>query len=275
MSHGTPTSRNTAVVAAVAFAGFAAVLLAIEALAVHGQLDFGRHVLGLDGAYVFVVPVALEGGTLVSAALALWATLTGDSSGMHRLWTYMFLGGAAAANWLGALSSGRSWVAAAYLAATCVAALRMWHAILHRVRRAELHRAGATEPPLPRFRVLRWLIAPRETGKAWRLAVREGIASPGDALALVRHEDRPVTPAAAPGGHADVDWSALPTKRAAIEEMARQLGTYEVRTVRQALSEVGITTDPSNTTKVLRDLADARRRELVAAVPATAATAEG
>ena len=268
MPNGTPTltSRNTAVVAAVAFTGFAAVLLAIEALAVRGQLDFAHHVLGLSGAYVYVVPLALEGGTLVSAALALWATLTGDPTAAHRLWTYLFLGGAAAANWLGALAAGRSWVAAAYLAATCVAALRMWHAILHRIQRAELHKAGAVEPPLPRFRVLRWLIAPRETGAAWRLAVREGITSPADALALVRREDRIVPPAAATGG--EPDWSTFTTKKSAIEAMAAWLGTFEVKRVREALAAVDIKTDPSTAGKILRDLHEARRRELVHVVPA-------
>src|SRR5690625_6065670 len=41
-----------------------------------------------------------------------------------------------------------------------------------------------------------------------------------------------VTPAAARGGDA-VDWSSLPSKRAAIEAMAVQLGTFEPRPVRE------------------------------------------
>lgn len=256
MSNTTTIGRNTNVVAAVAFAGFAAVLLAIEALAVHGQLDFGRHVLGLDGAYVYVVPVALEGGTLVSATLALWATLTGDPTGMHRFWTYIFLGGAAAANWIGALAADRGWIAAAYLAATCVAALRMWHAILHRIRRAELRKTGAVEAPLPRFRALRWLIAPAETFAAWRLAVREGVVSPDDALRLVRDE-LTVTPPTTSGG---VDLDELPSKRAKIEHAAGLLNTYDVAPVRGWLSERGVTTDYSNAARVLRDLASKNRR---------------
>lgn len=273
------SSRNTTVVAAVAFAGFAAVLLAVEALAVHGQVDFGRHVLGLDGAYVYVVPIALEGGTLVAAALALWATLTGDSTVAHRAWTYVFLGAAAAANWIGALAAGRSWIAAAYLAAMCVAALRMWHAILHRIRRAELRKAGAVEQPLPRFRGLRWLpgIAFKETLMAWKVAIREEITSPREALALVRGGldfDEPTEFRAGDDLHS-VDWQSFPTKRAATEKMADCLGTYDVQQVRQALAEVGITTDHSTTVKNLRDLQARRdleererRRQLMAAVPA-------
>lgn len=264
-----PNPRKTQVVAGFAFLGFAVVLLAIEAMAVRGQLDFARHVMGLSDQYVYVVPLALEGGTLVTAMLALWATLTGDPTFMHRVWTWVFLAGAAAANWLGALAAGRSPIAAVYLAAFCVAALRMWHAILHRIRRSELRVAGATESPLPRFRLLRWFVAPRETFTAWKVAVRADVASPAEALALARREIQALTPASSPAAGTDVDLTSL-TKKAAIEHAAGVLGTFAVNPIRDYLAERGITTDRSNTSKVLRDLQDERRREVVRAVPVEA-----
>lgn len=183
-------NRRRALVTGTAYGAFVVVMGAVEALAVRGQLDFGRHVLGLAGAWLAVVPVALEAGALTWAALALWQTLTRDSGtaarAVTRLGTVVAIAAAAAANWLGAEAAGRSLPAANYLAGASVMALAMWHVILHGVRHAELRAAGAIEPPLPRFRALRWLVSLRETAQAYALAIREGITSPSEAITRLR-----------------------------------------------------------------------------------------
>jgi hypothetical protein len=46
--------------------------------------------------------------------------------------------------------------------------------------------AGRYERPLPHFRLARWLVAPAETARAWRLAVTEGYWRPDDAIAAAR-----------------------------------------------------------------------------------------
>lgn len=260
----TPSQRSARTVAVIVVGAIGAVLLAIETVAVRGQLDFARHVLELEGHYVAVVPLALEGATAAAAGLTLWATLTGDPVFMHKLWTWIFLGAAVAANWSGALAAGRSTMAALFLAFTCVGALHLWHALLQRIQRNALRALGAMESPLPRFRVLRLIVAPRETFTAWKLAIRHDITRPADALALARREVI-ATPAAAPAAINEVDLTGM-SKREAIEHAAHVLGTFETKPVRTWLAERGVTTDPSNARKVLVDLEDDRRRNLVRAI---------
>lgn len=256
---------RTQVVSAAAFGVFAVVMLAIEALAFRGQLDFARYVMGLTDRYVYVVPVALEGGTLVTALLALRATLTHDPSFMHRVWTWILLGAAAAANWAGALAAGRDHMAALYLAGFCVVALRMWHAFLHGIQRSELRTAGALESPLPRFRPLRWLVAPRETFKAWKIAVIADVTSPLEALALARREIEAVTPEAPRAVAAAVDLASM-TKKAATIHASEQLGTFEIKPVREWLAKHNVPTDYSTTSKTLRELREARQHVALRAV---------
>lgn len=53
-----------------------------------------------------------------------------------------------------------------------------------------------------RFRALRWLVSPKETARAYALAIREGVTSPVEAIARVRELDSP------PAAKAHVDASA-------------------------------------------------------------------
>ncbi|MGH9380821.1 MAG: DUF2637 domain-containing protein [Thermoanaerobaculia bacterium] len=264
MDNHSTTRNHWGVLAAAgaALAGFAAVITAIELMAVRGQLDFGTHVIGLSGAWVYVVPVALEGGTLVSASLALWSVLTRDPSFGHRMWTGVFLGAAALANYLGSVAAGRPTIAALYLAGFAVAALRMWHAILHRVTRGQLRATGAMEAPLPRWRTLRWLVAPGETFRAWRYAVREGITRPAEALAAARAEVRPATVTAD-----GVDLGAA-TKSDAWGAAFAAVGDFDVPRALDWLTERGVDADRSYGYEVRKRLINARRGELHAVTAA-------
>jgi hypothetical protein len=156
-------------------------------------------------------------------------------------------------------------LAADYLAGASVAAYLMWHTILTRVRRSELDEAGAIEAPLPRFRLLRWVFAYAETYAAFKVAIRESITRPEDALALVRRElvrapadngdemfsDELVALAAERGG-----------KRRAVGYAAVALGSYEPKAVQQWLDARGIEVDLSYVSRTLTRMVEDRRRDL-------------
>lgn len=270
-SLGAPSSvpRVRVRVTAVATIGsFIAVLAAIETLALRGQVDFSRHVLHLKGAWLAVPPIALEGGTLAAATLTLWAVLSQDSASLPRLMTAALLSAAAYANYQGAKHANRPTLAADYLAGASVAAYLMWHSILTRIRRAELRDAGAIETPLPRFRLLRWIFASRETYAAYKVAIRQSITRPDEALARLRYE-----PVSAPAQGGDQmrseELAALAAerggKRRVVEYAAATLGTYEPIKAQQWLAARGIEVDQSYISRTLTRMIEDRRRELTAA----------
>jgi hypothetical protein len=174
----------------LAFAGFAVVLGSIESLAVRGQADFGHFELALTGAWVYTVAIALEAGAITWAGLALWAMLTRDRVGLAHFMTAVTVMAAAGASWIGARAAHRPEAGAAYLALASVFALLMWHAIMTRVRRDDLRESGEIQgvPSKPRFGWARWVLAPIETGQAWRLAVLRRISDPEQALAALAAE---------------------------------------------------------------------------------------
>lgn len=173
--------------AVLAFIGFAVVLGSIESLAVRGQADFGRWELGLTGLWVYTASVALEAGAITWAGLALWAMLTKDRVGFAHLMTAVTVMAAAGASWIGARAAHRPEAGAVYLAAASVFALAMWHTIMVRVRRDDLRERGeiVIVPERPRFGIFRWLMAPVDTGKAWRWAVLNRVSNPDRALAAI------------------------------------------------------------------------------------------
>jgi hypothetical protein len=173
--------------AILAFIGFTVVLGSIESLAVRGQSDFGHWELGLLGWPVYTVAVALEAGAVTWAGLALWAMLTRGRAGLPHLMTAVTVMAAAAASWIGARSAHRPEAGAAYLALASIFALLMWHQIMAQLRRDDLQERGEIKPvpEKPRFGLARWLIAPIETGRAWRWAVLNRVSDPDVALRAV------------------------------------------------------------------------------------------
>jgi hypothetical protein len=263
MASSSSATRRVRLAALIAIGSFTTVLAAIEAMALRGQIDFGRQVLHLHGYWLAVPPIALEGGTLAAATLTLWAVLTGDSATLSRLMTAALITAASYANYQGAERAGRPTLAAGYLAGASVTAYLMWHTILTRIRRTELRAAGAIEAPLPRFRLLRWLLAPKETRQAFTIAVRESLTRPQDALAYIR-EQAALPPARRNHKRPPAD-EAITTqellaltaerggKRRAIARAATALDTHEPAKVQQWLAARGIDIDLSYVSRTLKD----------------------
>jgi hypothetical protein len=257
--------RRVRVAAVAALGSFATVLSAVEAAALRGQIDFGCHVLQLRGAWLAIPPAALDGGILVAATLTLWAVLTGDSATLPRLMTVGLISAAAYANYQGAKHAGRSTLAADYLAGASVTAYLLWHTILTRVRRTDLRRAGALDAPLPRFRLLRWIVAFSETCAAFRLAVRHGITRPDEALKRARLQAAHEIPAA---DH-ELDPEELVSvaagrggKRRAVEHAAAVLGAAEPTRAQQWLADRGVNVDLSYISRTFAKLNQSDRNVL-------------
>jgi len=243
---------KTALVGLVAFAGFAVVMAAIEYLAFRGQLAFGQYYMHLSGYGLAATYLALQGGMLATAALGLWSVLSRDGYVGHRVWTAIFLAAAALADYLGAQAAGWPTVGALYVAGFSLAALRTWHAILRRLRRD-------MSPTMPflRFPVLRWMLAPGETRKAFRVSYLDALA-PAEALARVRGELAP-PPALLTDDGQDV---RKLSKAAAIEAAYSAIGSYDVAAAMTWLGERGVTANRSTFYDVRDRLTAQRRAEL-------------
>ncbi|GAB1695157.1 hypothetical protein [Krasilnikovia sp. M28-CT-15] len=251
---------KTMAVGVVAFIGFAAVMAAIEYLTFRGQIAFGQHYMHLEGAGLAATYLALQGGMLATAALGLWAVLSRDGYVGHRLWTAVFLAAAALADYLGAKAAGWPTTGALYVAGFSFAALRTWHAILRRLRRDM-----SPAYPVLRFPALRWLLAPKETRRAFRLSYLDNLG-PAEALSRVRGELAPPPRLLTADGQ---DVRKL-TKSEAIEAAYSAIGSYDVAAAQAWLGERGVVANRSTYYDVRDKMTAQRRAELHAVTPATA-----
>lgn len=263
---GTPSPASTSATAKrrrpivapmLVWIGFAAVLVALESLLINGQRAFGEHYLGQHGDLTLLVPVALEGGTLVSAGLGLWAMLSGDSYAIHRLWTGIFLAAAMLAGYLGTIAEGLPQTGALYIAGFSIAVLRFWHAILRRIKR-DGHSLN-----FMRYPAVRWVLAPGETFHAWKTSHVDGL-DPAEALAAVRGSVHVAAPAASSDAHA-VDLEPM-NKRQRVMVAAEALGTWEATPVVKWLGDRKYTVDLSYAAQILRTAQDDRRRDVARVV---------
>jgi hypothetical protein len=145
----------------------------------------GHEQLALPGRWALLVPLSVDAAALLCVVLTLRALYAAQSAGLARLLVAVF---AAFSAWLGyqeAATIGTTAAVVFYPAMPVAAALLLDMVLRHR-RRDVLDDLGALEPPLPRYRALRWLIAPRETWRAWSVGVRHGITDPAVCLAFVR-----------------------------------------------------------------------------------------
>jgi hypothetical protein len=167
---------TTSRAARYAAAGFAGVLLIVEAVIVaeswRGLTGFAG-LVGIHGLAAYGVPVTLDGVSLVAAFLALRAELTEESSGVYRLALFAFTGASAAANyWHGRLVGGTA--AALYLGGMSLAVAWVFSLMLRQIRQEDRRQAGRLTERLPRFSSAHWARYPALTFAAWSLAVRDG-----------------------------------------------------------------------------------------------------
>lgn len=163
-------------------ASLAAVIAAPELAAWHGLVGFARDELGLANGWEYLVPLLFGAAAAYCALLAVRHVLAGDSAVTERALTWIYALAGAGFN----VHHAAAAPSAVFFGGASVSAALLWDRTLRAWRRDELRAIGALERPLPRFRVLRWLVAPRETWTAWTLAIREGITSPIEALARAR-----------------------------------------------------------------------------------------
>jgi hypothetical protein len=164
--------------------GLTVVVLSPLVLSFHSLAGWGHEALGLVWPLTWVVPLTLDAAALVCVGLTFHAMLRADSAGASRLLVWVFAGASAAANWRHGAAISPD--AAVYYAAMPLVAALLLDITLRRVRRTALAGLGALERPLPRYRAARWIVAPTETWRAWRTAVREGITDPTQALTVAR-----------------------------------------------------------------------------------------
>ena len=162
----------------------AVVVVAPAAASWMGLVAAAHDWFGLTGWTAVLVPLVLDAAALYCAALSLRSVLAGDSATVDRLLVWLYALGSAGLNvWHAA-----NVAAALFFGAASVSAVVLWDRTLRSHRRDALRALGVIEAPLPRFRALRWLVAPGETGRAWREAIVSGVSSPAEALELARRD---------------------------------------------------------------------------------------
>jgi Protein of unknown function (DUF2637) len=165
-------------------------LLTIVALAASygaalGQAGFAEMYLGMHGPERFVVFLIIEATAVALMLLANQTALAGDSAG--GLWTLVWLvtAGAVTMQILHAYAIGQPEAAMVYATASVLTVV-LWRAKTRRSLRDRLRAAGMIEDPLPRYRPVRWVLRPRETFRAWYLALGEGVSDPATAMDMAR-----------------------------------------------------------------------------------------
>jgi uncharacterized protein DUF2637 len=244
----------------------ALVILAPELAAWQGLLGFARDELGLAAGWEYLVPLLFGAAAAYCALLAVRHVLAGDSAVTERALTWIYAAAGAGFNWHHAERAGNA-AAAIFFAGASVSAALLWDRTLRAWRRRdELRAAGALERPLPRFRLLRWLVAWGETWAAWRLAVREGVTSPDEALRRARADRLGISdglvaaPARPAAGHASpraiagallaadepaANLVGKKSKAAAVRAAFDALGRRDVPAALAWLEQRGVTVDRS------------------------------
>lgn len=259
----------------------AVVIGAPAAASWHNLTAAGQHALGLTGAWSALVPLVLDAAALYAAVLALRDVLNGDGAGVNRALVWAYAVGSA---WLGAWYADRTdgLPAALFFAAASVSAVVLWDRTLRALRRDTLRERGAVAPPTPRYRLARWVVAPRETGQAWRLAVVEGITDPATAVRLARAAAElpppaagaapaPVLAVADPVPALDPTPAPLPdmSKADAVRRAVAELGDTDPHAVVAWLRPRGVDVERTYVHDVIRR---DRQRAGTAATPAPAVT---
>ena len=175
----------------VTYAGYAGLVVVVAiaaAMSWHGLVGFAERQLGMDAPWSYGVPISLDVAAMLCGFLALRSIISHDSAAGPRLLTFLLVASSAAANYYQAkhLPGDEDHTAAAlYFGGMSILSWFLWDVVLRQIRRSMLKAIGATERPLPKFRLVRWIRYPRETFAAWSVSVRYGLTRPDEALERV------------------------------------------------------------------------------------------
>jgi hypothetical protein len=229
----------------VTAASFAVLLVGvqcvIQAESWRGLAGFGR-MIGITGTAAQGVPVTLDGVSVIAALLALKAELSDEASGRERAALYLFTIASATANyWHGSRAGGLG--AALYFGGMSLAVTFVFDMLLRQIRRGERRRRGRRAHPLPQFGLPHWIRYPRLTFRAWSLSIRDGHATPREAIDAAKAESLPVLP---------IDGEALAamSARDRLAVAFGALGKTDVPTAVAMLREHGAAIDSSHAYKV-------------------------
>jgi hypothetical protein len=153
-----PASIRQRVAGSLGGSALALVVVAPAAASWHGLTGWAR-AHGAAGGWAYLVPLVVDGAAAYAAWLALRDVLHGRSSLVNRLLVWTYAAGSAALNAAHANVTGGLGAAAFFAGASASAAL-LWDRTLRNARWDQLSALGLIEAPLPRFRALRWLLAP-------------------------------------------------------------------------------------------------------------------
>lgn len=180
-----PNARSGATSGRSARLGRAALLgmvvLAPEVAAWQGLLGLARDTFHLQDPMAYLVPLLFGAPAFYVALLAQRYVMQGDSATTERLLTWVYASAGAGFNLWHARMDPAS---ALFFSGASLSAALLWDRTLRAWLRDQLREVGAIEAPLPRFRALRWLLAPIATFTAFRVAVLEGLTTPTAALAV-------------------------------------------------------------------------------------------
>jgi hypothetical protein len=159
-------------------------LIVVGGLASYGALigsaGFAEVFLHLTGPRRFIVFGIIEVVAVVCMLLANQAALAGDTAAGMWVTVLVVTGVAVALQTAHGLAEGEPWMAVVYSIASVLTVL-LWRFKMRLAIRAKLREQGMIEPPLPRYRPMRWVLSPRSTWRAWYLGLRQGISDPATA----------------------------------------------------------------------------------------------
>lgn len=207
--------------------------------------------LGLSGVWPYVVFIALDFAAVLCIFVAVYSSWRGESGGAAHLLVWVFAGSSAFANFRHAArldAVDAVW----FFPAMSILGVVLLEVVIRKIRRWARSVNGAYEPPLPSFRVLRWIVARRETYAAWKFAVVEGISTPREAVNAVRGE---VVPVKSVQSGSDVNSMS---KADAIRFAFGDIGAYDVPRALEWLSERGVTVARSHAHNVAKSEMNSR-----------------
>lgn len=166
------------------YVGLAVVGACVVAMSWRGLVGFAEDILDIPRPWSVMVPISLDGVVITCAFFGLRSTLAGDAGIFPRALAWIVVAAGSAANYYHATVVGSGEAAALYFAGMTALVYLLFEVILRQLRRNDLRAQGATEPPLARFRLVRWGRFPLVTFRAWSQAVRYGLTDPAEALRL-------------------------------------------------------------------------------------------